>query len=691
MEDTRSSQKRWLPWAVLALWVAVVTLALPFAGKLGGATKDGEVDYLPASAQSTKVAKIVAAMPGGGTTDLVLVYQRDSGLTAADRAVAKRQAAAVDRQFDLVGGAPRTITADGGGTLMVPVAIAASEGDGKDVVKKVRTLAADGRTDGLTVRVGGPGALASDMDETYGQIDGILLVVTVAVVAVLLIFTYRSPFLWLLPLACTGVAAVGAMALAYALVEAFGLTVNTMSSAVMTILVFGAGTDYALLLIARYREELRRTEKPYDAMRQAWRHTMPAVMTSAGAVVAGLLVLLFADLNSTRGMGPTGAVGVLCALAAMTTLLPAALVVLGRRAFWPLIPSYGSEPSSRRGMYDRIGALITRRPVVVLVTGAVAVGALALGTLNLSSELRREDAFTTRPESVTAMQELARAFPERSSQPITVLAHTADARSVTEMVRDVPGVASATTGRNAKGWAEISVTATAQPESKAEAATIARLRTTLGDRALVGGQSAQDIDTATTVSSDRDLVIPLVLAVVFVLLALLLRSLVAPLLLLGAVVAVWGAALGIGGLVFGSLFDFAGADATLPTLSFVFLVALGVDYGIFLLHRMRQEGAVVPALTATGGVIASAGIVLAATFSVLTVLPLVSMVELGFVIAVGVLLDTFLVRPFLVPATAQLLGQRLWWPGRPGGKQPDLGADGPERARTPGSTASSAV
>ncbi|MFF4895957.1 MMPL family transporter [Streptomyces sp. NPDC001068] len=683
-----------MPWAVLALWVAVVALALPFAGALGGETKDGEVDYLPAAAQSTKVARIVAEMPGGGTTDLVLVYRRAGGLTPADRAVAARQAAAVDREFDLVGGAPKQIVADDGGTLMVPVAIAASEEDGKDVVREVRTLAADGRTGGLIVRVGGPGALASDMDETYGRIDGILLVVTLVVVAVLLVLTYRSPFLWLLPLLCTGVAAVGAMASAYALVDAFGLTVNTMSSAVMTILVFGAGTDYALLLIARYREELRRTERAYDAMRRAWRNTMPAIVTSAGTVVAGLAVLLLADLNSTRAMGPTGAVGVLCALAVMTTLLPAVLVMLGRRVFWPLIPAYAGEAATRRGMYDRIGGLVTRRPVAVLLTGTIVVGALALGAHGLPGQLRREDAFTTRPESVTVMRELARAFPERSSQPVTVLAHTTDAHSVVADVRGVPGVTSATTVRDASGWAEISVTTTAQPESGAEAATITRLRTTLGDRALVGGHSAQDIDTAASVASDRGLVIPLVLAVVFVLLALLLRSLVAPLLLLGAVVAVWGAALGVGVLVFGPLLGFAGADATLPTLSFVFLVALGVDYGIFLLHRVRQEGAVIPALTATGGVIASAGIVLAATFSVLTVLPLVSMVELGLVIAVGVLLDTFLVRPFLVPAAAQLLGRRLWWPARPartGGGQTCLVGGVPEPARTPGDTASSAV
>nr|WP_308314574.1 MMPL family transporter [Streptomyces sp. CME 23] len=648
---------------MIGLWVALVALALPLAGKLGGATTDQQVDYLPASAQSTQVARILDSMPGGGTTDLVLVYQRAGGLTAADQAVARNRATALDRQLDLVGTTPRTILGKDSRTLMIPVSVAQNAGDGKKVVADVRAQLAQDRHGGLSVKVGGSGALAADMDDTYGSIDGLLLVVTVAVVAVLLIATYRSPLLWLLPLVCTGVAAVTAMAVAYLLTQASGLTVNTMSSAVMTVLVFGAGTDYALLLIARYREELHTTEHTYQAMLHALRRTGPAVATSAGTVVAGLTVLLLADMNSTRAIGPTGAVGVLCALAAMTTLLPAVLVLLGRRMFWPLVPAYGTEPSARHGMYHRIGALVTRRRVVTLVTGLVVLGALALGTLNLSGRLRQEDAFTQRPESVTAMRELADAFPGQSSQPITVLAHTADARSVAALARSTPGVAEVTTGRRARGWTELGVNAAGQPESRAETATIERLRTALGDRALVGGESAQRIDTDDTTARDQTVVIPLVLAAVFLLLALLLRSLVAPLVLLGAVVLVWVAALGLGGLVFGPLFGFNGNDPSLPQLSFVFLVALGVDYGIFLLHRMREERAVLPALTATGGVIASAGVVLAATFSVLTVLPLVSMVELGFVIAAGVLLDTFLVRSFLVPAAALLLGRRLWWPG----------------------------
>ncbi|WP_211265297.1 MMPL family transporter [Actinacidiphila oryziradicis] len=670
-----------LPWAVVGFWIAVVAVVLPFAGKLSGVTKDDQVSYLPASAQSTQVAKVQKSMPGGGSTNLVLVYHRGGGVTAADRKAEQRQVTAVLKKFEPANrnATPQAVLSADGTTLMVPVAVAQSAGDAKTVATAVRVIAAEGRPQGLTVLVGGESGLAADMDKVYNSIDGTLLLATVSVVAVLLVVTYRSPFLWLVPLVAVAMAAVAAMAVVYGLVQGFGLSVNSMSSSVMTILVFGAGTDYALLLVARYRDELHHAQLPYDAMRAALRRSGPAVLTSAGTVVAGLLCLLAADLNSSSALGPTGAVGVLCALAAMMTLLPAVLVLLGRRVFWPLIPAYGSEPKRRRGFYDRVGAAVVRRPVMVLVTGTVAVGALAFGALNLTGELRQEDSFVKKPESVSAMRILADSFPERGSQPITVLARTSRTNATLADVTNTKGVSAASTGRSAKGWTEISVTATAQPESPGETATINRLRTGLSeDGALVGGESAQTLDIAHTVSRDQSLVVPMVLTVVFILLAMLLRSLVAPLVLVTAMAGVWAAALGLGGLVFGPVFGFAGNDPALPQLSFVFLVALGVDYGIFLMHRMREEvlggtpdrEATVRALKATGGVIASAGIVLAATFSVLTVLPLVMMVELGSVIAAGVLLDTFVVRTFLVPAASVLLGHRIWWPSRLTGPVP---------------------
>ncbi|GAA3830254.1 MMPL family transporter [Streptomyces chiangmaiensis] len=665
---------RTVPWAVLGVWLAVFLLAGPFAGKFSGAQQNRAVDYLPDSADSTQVARIQNTLPGGEATDLVLVYHRDGGLTAADRQRAADQVAEIGTTYELAG-RPEPIPSQDGSTLMYPVSSTQpgqDEDARNDFVDGVRDVARGG--DGLSVEVGGPGALTTDMSKVFGSLDGTLLYATLGVVTVLLVLIYRSPFLWLVPLAVAGVAAGMAMAGAYGLHEAFGVTISGQSGGVMTVLVLGAGTDYALLLISRYREELRRHERPYDAMRAAMRGCGPAILASSGTVAAGLLCLLAADLNSSRGMGPVAMVGVLSALVAMTTLLPALLVLLGRRIFWPLIPAFGSRPKARRSLFAAMGTSAAHRPLTVLVGGAVLLGALALGTLNLPGGLRQADSFTQKPESISAMQTLARAYPQRSSQPITVVAPADHAAAVLDRVRSTDGVADATTGRSGGGWTEISVHADAAPETPGETRTIEALRAGL-DRsygAYVGGLSAQQLDLAHSQARDRAVVVPLVLAAVFVILVGLLRSLVAPLMLLVAVVAVWGAALGIGGLVFEPLLGFKGTDPGLGLLSFVFLVALGVDYGIFLMHRMREESlagaepqpAALTALRTTGGVIASAGVVLAATFAVLTTLPLVGLVELGFVIAVGVLLDTFLVRTYLVTTASVLLRRRVWWPGR---------------------------
>ncbi|MFF1272935.1 MMPL family transporter [Streptomyces marokkonensis] len=669
---TRTRRRGAVPWAVVGLWLAALVLVGPLAGKFGEVQQDRAVDYLPDSADSTQVARIQDELPGGESTDLVLVYHRDGGLTAADRKAAAEQVAEVESGYEL-SGTPRGIPSEDGSTLMYPVSSTepGQDEEARDAfVDGVRAIT--GGAGGLSVDVGGPGALNADMGKVFETIDGTLLLATLGVVTVLLVLIYRSPFLWLVPLAVAGVAAAVAMAAGYGLHELFDVTITGQSGGIMTVLVLGAGTDYALLLVSRYREELRRHERPYDAMRAALRGCGPAILASSGTVAAGLLCLLAADLNSSRGMGPVGMIGVLAALVAMTTLLPAVLVLLGRRVFWPLIPAFGSTPTARRSLFAAMGTSAARRPAVVLAGGAVLLGALALGTLNLNGGLKQEDSFTDRPESIAAMRTLAEEYPERSSRPLTVMAPTDRADAVVDKARSTEGVAEAAAGRSAEGWTEIAVFTTAAPESPGETRTIEALRDTLGDGAHVGGPSAQQLDLADSESRDRKVIVPLVLAAVFVILVALLRSLVAPLLLLAAVAAVWGAALGIGGLVFEPLFGFAGTDPGLGLLSFVFLVALGVDYGIFLMHRMREESlngaepeaAALTALRTTGGVIASAGIVLAATFAVLTTLPLVALVELGFVIAVGVLLDTFLVRTYLVTTASVLLRRWMWWPGR---------------------------
>ncbi|GAA2335213.1 MMPL family transporter [Streptomyces kunmingensis] len=697
--QTARRRRTALPWTLLALWIAVLALAGPFAGKLGDVQHDRAVDYLPSGADSTQVAEVRARLPGGETTELVLVYHRDGGLSAADRQAAERQVAAVENELELVA-TPEGVPSKDGDTLMYPVASTAPGQDEKArdaFVNDVRDLAHDTGTDagaGMSVDVGGPGALATDAAEVYGALDGPLLYTTVAVVALLLILIYRSPFLWLVPLAVAAVADFLSMGVAYGLNQTFGTTVSGQSSGVMTILVFGAGTDYALLIVARYREELRRIERPHDAMRAALRGCGPAVLASSGTVAAGLLCLLAADLNSSRGMGPLGAVGVLCALVAMLTLLPAVLVLLGRRVFWPLVPAFGSRPKARRSLFAAMGSSAGRRPLAVLGAGAVLLGALALGAFALPGTLKQQDSFTSAPDSVTAMKTLAAAYPEKGTQPITVIAPTGRADDAVGTARSTDGVADVRRGRSGGGWTEISVVAEGAPQSAAETATIEALRDGLDGRgAYVGGPSAEQLDLKDTNARDRLVVVPIVLAAVLLILVALLRSLVAPLLLLVAVVAVWGASLGIAGLVFGPVFGFDGTDPGLGLLSFVFLVALGVDYGIFLMHRMREEvlggadtgTAALTALRTTGAVIASAGLVLAATFAVLTNMPLVQLVELGFVIAVGVLLDTFLVRTYLVTSASLALGRKVWWPG-PLSRAPETPAPPaaePALARTP--------
>nr|WTC08774.1 MMPL family transporter [Streptomyces anthocyanicus] len=679
---TGTARRRAVPWLVLGLWIAVLAIASPFAAKLGDVQHDRAVDYLPASADSTQVAKIQERLPGGEATEMVLVYHRDAGLTAADRATAAEQVAEIAGAHELTG-RPAGIPSKDGTTLMYPVASTEPGTDEKArnaLVNDVRDIARGG--DGLGVEVGGSGALATDASEVYNSLDGPLLYTTAAVVALLLILIYRSPFLWLVPLAVAGLADYLSMGVAYGLNQTFGTAVSGQSSGIMTILVFGVGTDYALLLVSRYREELRRIERPYDAMLAALRGCGPAVLASSGTVAAGLLCLLAADLNSSRGMGPLGTVGVLCALAAMLTLLPALLVLLGRRVFWPLVPRHGSTPKARRSLFAAMGGSAERRPRTVLVGGAVLLGALALGTFALPGNLKQEDSFTTRPDAIAAMETLAGAYPESGTQPISVISPTGRAEAALTEIRATKGVESAEAGRSGGGWTELTVLASAPPQSAAESATIETLRDKL-DGSYVGGPSAEQIDLEDTNARDTAIVVPLVLLSVLLILTVLLRSLVAPLILVAAVVAVWGAALGIGGLVFDPLFGFEGTDPGLGLLSFVFLVALGVDYGIFLMHRMREESlngaeptaAALSALRTTGGVIASAGLVLAATFAVLTSMPMVQLVELGFVIAVGVLLDTFLVRTYLVTSASVALRRRVWWPGRlsrePGRSAPD--------------------
>ncbi|MFD9692811.1 MMPL family transporter, partial [Kitasatospora sp. NPDC059088] len=499
------------------------------------------------------------------------------------------------------------------------------------------------------------------------------------VVAVLLLITYRSPILWLVPLLVVGAGDRTAGILIGVLAPHAGVQVDASTAGILSVLVFGAGTDYALLLVSRYRDELHLTDDRFTAMARAWRGTAPAVLASGTTVVLSLLTLLAAELTGNRGLGFAGAVGILTAMLFGLIVLPAALVLPGRRLFWPLVPQVGAPVTAdRRGLWARMGASVARRPARVALAGTAVLLLLASGALGITTGLARADSFREAPESVLGQRTLAAVQPAGAAEPLTLLSATAAADRTTAAARQVPGVSSVTPTDRTGSWARADIVLDAAPGTAASDHTIRRLRHAVADvpgaQALVGGPTAEAYDTAQANAHDTRIVVPLVLAIVLIVLIALLRALVAPLLLVTTVIASYFAALGASWTIFRTVYDFPALDTNVPLLSFLFLVALGVDYNIFLIARTREDTvaghdtrrAVLRALASTGGVITSAGILLAAVFAVLGVLPLITLTQIGVIVGIGVLLDTLLVRTVLVPALVLLTGRRFWWPGRPG-------------------------
>ncbi|MEO3925694.1 MMPL family transporter [Micromonosporaceae bacterium B7E4] len=631
------------------------------------------------------------------------------GLTETDREKLAADARAFARRTDLGGTVlGPTVASDGtAAQLVVPLDLGPDPFD--RVADAIRTVRQTARQDtaGMSVYVAGPAGSLADQSAAVSGLDGRLLLATVAVVVLILLITYRSPVLWLLPVLCAGLALTAAQAVVYLLARYAQLTVTADSGAILTILVFGAATDYGLLLIARYREELRRHRDRHDAMGLALRRSAPALLASAGTAAAAMSCLLLAELNWTRGLGPVLAVGVLTGLVVMLTAFPALLVRCGRWVFWPVRPQYGGSEvevgagpptgggaaAARSGLvaddgaqtradtvgwWIRIGRLIARRPRLTWLATSLALGALALGTIQLDATgLTSSESFRGSHESVPGAQVLARHFAAGVGTPIAVVSHPDQAERVRATLAAVPGVdpGSLTPTELRAGQAYLEATLTDPADSRPAYDTVDRVRAALRTvpeaQALVGGETAIRLDVQRTARNDRNLLVPIVFAVVFAILVLLLRSLVAPLLLVGTVVLSFGAALGASVLVFRHVFGFTGEDSSLPLYLFVFLVALGVDYNIFLMSRVREEtvrhgtrGATLIGLAATGGVITSAGLVLAGTFAVLTTLPLTMIVQLGFAVAFGILLDTVIVRSVLVPALSLDVGRYLWWPHR---------------------------
>jgi len=665
-------------WAVLVFWLVIVAVIGPLGGKLTGVEKNNASAWLPAKAESTKVLDVQSRFQSPNIFTAVVVYDRPSGLTSTDKA----KAAADASRFRGVAGVMASqvtgpsVAADGKAIeTIVPVNLGSKGWNGASAAATTLRTIAQTNASGLNSHIAGPLGNAADSADAFKGIDGILLYSTLAVVIVLLLITYRSPALWLLPVISAGVALTTAQGLIYLLAK-HGLTVNAQSAGILLVLVFGAGTDYALLLTARYREELRRHEDRHEAMAVALRRAGPAIIASAGTVIVSLLTLTIAELNSTKSLGPVLAIGVLVSLLAMMTLLPALLVIFGRWLFWPVKPAYGTEEPTTKGFWARVGRRIAVRPRMVWVVTALILGAMAVGLTGLKAGgLTTAQGFRHTPDSVVGQTVVDRHFPAGAGQPVIVIGNEPQAAQLASAVKATPGITDVIGPFSRAGHAYLQGTLTTAPDSQAAYNTIDRARAAVhavpGADALVGGNTAINLDVERASAHDRTVIIPVILLVVFLILGLLLRALIAPIMLIATVVLSFAAALGVSALVFDHVFGFGGADTSFPLFVFVFLVALGIDYNIFLMTRVREEAGkrgprrgALTGLAATGGVITSAGAVLAGTFAALATLPVTFLAELGFAVAFGVLLDTIVVRSVLVTALNLDLGRWVWWPSK---------------------------
>lgn len=661
-----SRKRHLLKWAVLLLWVAVTAVAVPLASRLPDVVQAGSSAELPRGAQSTKADELASRFPGGEMAPGIIAYVRSSGITPADRAKADadRRALAPVAAGTIAPPAP----SDDGRALLLTVPLRDDDAL-SDQAGKLRDRSRVDVPPGLDIRLTGPAGAALDVGDAFKKVDEPVLIATVLLVAAVLLFTYRSPVLWLLPIVNAAIALQVTGAVVYLLGEHAGLYVADGTSTILNALVFGISTDYALLLLARYREELRRHEDRHRAMAVALRRAAAPITASAATVSLGLLCLLAARMGFNYALGPIGAIGVIGGLVVVMSLLPALLVILGRWVFWPRIPRFG-DPAPARGMWDRIGHRVAARPRLVWVGGLVALAALAAGCLGISTGLDRAHFLTTTPSSTIGERVLAEHYPGGQSRPLQVI--TENPAPVTAALRQHPGVARVGTPQPSTDGrlARLDVVLTSPPDGEAAKDTVRDLRRTIPD-ATIGASTASEIDLADAQAHDRRVVIPLVLGVVLLILIALLRALVAPLLVIGTVVASYFAALGASWLLFKYAFGFPAVDIQVALMGFLFMVALGVDYNLFLVSRIREEVAraghhagVLRGLGLTGGVISSAGLVLAATFGVLGVMPVTMMVQIGVLVSLGVLLDTFFVRSVIVPALALDTGRHFWWPTR---------------------------
>jgi len=662
-------------WIVLvgALLAAGAIFA---AGSGAGATTSPGVG-LPSSAQSAQVAELQKKLPSANSTSAILVFSKDGEvLSDADRAAIATNATKL-ADLSLDGFVPPPTVSDDGTTalVVVPLAVESSVSAQKDRAVELRSVANAGLPTGVKGLLTGAEGFAVDIAAVFEGADFTLLLTTVIVVAVLLLITYRSPWLWLVPLFVVGTADGLASIVATRVAAAVGIELDASVTGILSVLVFGAGTNYALLLIARYRDELRVIESRREAMAKALTSAGPAIVASGSTVVLSLLTLVFAELTGNRALGIACATGVVVAMIFALFVLPATLVLFGRGLFWPYVPRFGSASTTERGVWFRLGTVVSKKPVAVAIIGALLLGGLALGVPQIKVGLAQTERFTSVPEAVVGQNIIADAFSAGSGSPAIVITKASYADEVASKAATVSGVTSATVGETNGEISQVNVVLDAAAETPASFAAVKELRTSLstidGAQAIVGGLDAQSLDVSEAQIHDQNLVIPLILILVFIVLVLLLRAIVAPVLLLATVVVSFFASIGASWLLFTNVFGFPAVDTNVVLFSFLFLVALGVDYNIFLVTRAREEAAtygtrqgMVRALSSTGGVITSAGILLAAVFAVLGVLPLITLTQIGIIVCIGVLLDTLLVRTVVVPALAFITGEKFWWPSK---------------------------
>jgi putative drug exporter of the RND superfamily len=694
-------------WAAIAVWLGLAAAGILAHAHIDDVTAAGETSFLPAGSESTRALAELQGAAGGEDVPVVLVFERHGGLRRGDLRAIGRIGTGVDR-LGLTGATPTIdpfdghharaltevarvangvgpVSRDGEAALLFLAINARDRGAIVSGVERIRSYLAAHRRPGLRAFVTGPAGIAADLEAVASEASRTLLIATLGLVLILLLAVYRAPILALLPLLVVGAAYLVAIGIAYLLIEAGWIVANAEGTMLLLVLVFGAGTDYSLLLVHRYREELAAGDRA-SALATALRKTRPAIGASGGTVIAAMLVLLFADLQSTHWLGPILAIGIAVMLAAALTLLPALLSLLGDRAFWPASPPGTASPhkpsnsdaSRGLGVWERVAGLVRRRSLGIVVAVVALLGVLSLGNLTHHDTLGFGQGVTKATNSSDGTAALERHFPAGLGSPLTAVVDAAEAPAVIRGMRDLRSVQLALPapipGDAEKAAAVLVLRGNPYGSEAADAVREIRTRLhALAPTALLGGIPAENLDVEQTNSRDTQLIVPLVLLVVGLILVAVLRALVAPAYLIASVLASFAATLGLASFAFTEVFSSAGLAFNLALMAFIFLVALGVDYNIFLMTRAREEAAtrgtregVLAALVTTGGVVTGAGLVLAGTFATLTVLPLEELVQIGATVAVGVLLDTFLVRALLIPAITFRLNNRTWWPSRPG-------------------------